>query len=46
VVPAPPNPDELDDIVAFVAAQQAHPDRRIGYVGTDAVLADHGPGPA
>ncbi len=42
VAPAPPNPDELDDIVAFVAAQQAHPDRRIGYVGTDAagILAE------
>jgi ribosomal protein S18 acetylase RimI-like enzyme len=34
-VPSPPNPHELDDIVAFIAAQQAHPDRSIGYLGTD-----------
>jgi ribosomal protein S18 acetylase RimI-like enzyme len=36
-VPTLPNADELDDIVGFIAAQQAHPDRRISYVGTDAV---------
>jgi ribosomal protein S18 acetylase RimI-like enzyme len=35
-VPASPNQDELSDIVAFIAAQQAHGDRRISYVGTDA----------
>jgi ribosomal protein S18 acetylase RimI-like enzyme len=35
-VPAPPNHDDLADVVAFIAAQQAHPDRRISYVGTDA----------
>lgn len=35
-MPSPPNPDERNDIVAFIAAQQAHPDRRIAYVGTDA----------
>jgi ribosomal protein S18 acetylase RimI-like enzyme len=35
-VPALAEPDELGDIVAFIAAQQAHPDRRISYVGTDA----------
>jgi GNAT superfamily N-acetyltransferase len=35
-VPASPNPDELNDIVAFIAAQQAHPDRRVSYLGTDA----------
>jgi ribosomal protein S18 acetylase RimI-like enzyme len=35
-VPARPSNDELSDIVAFIAAQQAHPDRRISYVGTDA----------
>jgi ribosomal protein S18 acetylase RimI-like enzyme len=35
-VPAPPHPDELDGIVAFIAAQQARPDRRISYVGTEA----------
>jgi ribosomal protein S18 acetylase RimI-like enzyme len=28
--------DELDEIVTFIAAQQACPDRRISYVGTDA----------
>src|SRR5918994_3251947 len=35
-VPASPNPDELTDIVAFIAAQQVHPDRRVSYLGTDA----------
>lgn len=35
-MPTSPNPDELDDIVAFIAAQQAHPDRRVTYVGVDA----------
>jgi hypothetical protein len=35
-VPSSPNPHELNDIVAFIAAQQAHPDR-ICYVGTDVV---------
>jgi ribosomal protein S18 acetylase RimI-like enzyme len=30
------NPDELNDLVAFIAAQQVYPDRRISYVGTDA----------
>ncbi len=35
-MPTSPNQNELDDIVAFVAAEQAHPDRRIGYLGTDA----------
>jgi ribosomal protein S18 acetylase RimI-like enzyme len=35
-VPASPNPDELTDIVALVAEQQRHPDRRISYLGTDA----------
>ncbi len=33
--PAPPRPGELDAVVAFVAAQQARPDRRISYVGTE-----------
>jgi hypothetical protein len=36
-VPSSPNPHELNDIVAFIGAQQAHLDRRIGYVGTDVV---------
>jgi len=36
-VPSSPNPHELNGIVAFIAAQQAHPDRRICYVGTDVV---------
>ena len=36
-VPASPNRDDLNDIAAFIAAQQAHPARRICYVGTDAV---------
>jgi ribosomal protein S18 acetylase RimI-like enzyme len=35
-VPASPNPDELNDVVAFIAAQQLHPDRRVSYLGTDA----------
>jgi len=35
-VPATPEPDELGAIVAFVATQQASPDRNILYVGTDA----------
>jgi hypothetical protein len=35
-VPSPADPGELDAIVAFVAAQQARPDRRISYVGTEA----------
>ncbi len=41
-MPASPNPDELDDVVAFIAAQQAHRDRRITYVGTEAagILAE------
>lgn len=41
-MPASPNPDELDDVVAFIAAQQAHPDRRITHVGTGAagILAE------
>lgn len=30
-----PRQDELDDVVAFVASQQAEPDRRVTYVGTD-----------
>jgi ribosomal protein S18 acetylase RimI-like enzyme len=34
-VPSPARPDELDDIVAFVAAQQARPDRHITYVGDE-----------
>jgi ribosomal protein S18 acetylase RimI-like enzyme len=29
------NQDELSDVVAFIAAQQAHADRRISYVGND-----------
>ena len=28
--------DELGDVVAFIAAQQAHADHRISYVGNDA----------
>lgn len=41
-MPVSPNPDELDDVVAFIAAQQAHRDRRITYVGTEAagILAE------
>jgi ribosomal protein S18 acetylase RimI-like enzyme len=35
-VPASPRNDELSDVLTFIAAQQAHPDRRITYVGTDA----------
>ena len=35
-MPARPDPDELGAVVAFVAAQQARPDRNIAYVGTDA----------
>jgi len=35
-VPASLNPDELNDMVALIAAQQRHPDRRISYLGTDA----------
>jgi ribosomal protein S18 acetylase RimI-like enzyme len=35
-VPASPNQHELSDIVAFITAQQAHADRRISYVGTNA----------
>jgi ribosomal protein S18 acetylase RimI-like enzyme len=35
-VPTRPRPDELNDIVAFIAAQQRYPDHRIWYVGTDA----------
>jgi ribosomal protein S18 acetylase RimI-like enzyme len=31
-----PEPHELDGIVAFITAQQARPDRRIGYLGEDA----------
>jgi hypothetical protein len=26
----------VNDLVAFIAAQQRHPDRRISYLGTDA----------
>jgi ribosomal protein S18 acetylase RimI-like enzyme len=33
---APPDPAELDEIVTFIAAQQARPDRRITYVGDEA----------
>jgi ribosomal protein S18 acetylase RimI-like enzyme len=39
-VPDSPSNDELSDIVAFIAAQQAHWDRRISYVGTDAAGID------
>lgn len=35
-MPPSPNPDELDEIVAFIAAQQARPERRVTYVGVDA----------
>jgi ribosomal protein S18 acetylase RimI-like enzyme len=35
-VPSPARPDELDDVVAFIAAQQARPDRHISYVGEEA----------
>src|SRR4030095_2085446 len=31
-----PDQDELRDVVAFIAAQQVHPDRHITYLGTDA----------
>jgi ribosomal protein S18 acetylase RimI-like enzyme len=43
-LPTPPNPDEFDDIVAFIATQQAHPDRRVSSVGTDpaGILAELG----
>jgi ribosomal protein S18 acetylase RimI-like enzyme len=34
--PTAPAPAELDDVVRFIAAQQARVDRRITYVGTDA----------
>jgi ribosomal protein S18 acetylase RimI-like enzyme len=34
--PTPVTPGELDDVVAFVAEQQAHADRRISYVGNEA----------
>jgi ribosomal protein S18 acetylase RimI-like enzyme len=36
VVLVSPDHDELSDVVVFIAGQQAHPDRRITYVGTDA----------
>jgi len=39
-VASSPHPHELNDIVAFIAAQQAHPDRRICYVGTDVAGID------
>jgi ribosomal protein S18 acetylase RimI-like enzyme len=39
-VPVSPSKDELSDVVAFIAEQQAHPDRRIWYVGTDAAGID------
>jgi GNAT superfamily N-acetyltransferase len=32
-----PDRDELDEVVAFIAAQQARPERRITYVGDEAV---------
>jgi GNAT superfamily N-acetyltransferase len=35
-VPVTPQAEELDDIVAFVAAQQADPARRVSYVGEEA----------
>ncbi|HET6950987.1 MAG TPA: N-acetyltransferase [Acidimicrobiales bacterium] len=35
-MPEPLAADELDGLVAFIAAQQAQPDRRISYVGDDA----------
>jgi ribosomal protein S18 acetylase RimI-like enzyme len=35
-VPVSPDQDELRDVVAFIAAQQVHPDRHITYLGTDA----------
>jgi ribosomal protein S18 acetylase RimI-like enzyme len=31
-----PDEDELDEVVAFIAAQQARPERRITYVGDEA----------
>jgi len=34
-VTSTPEPDELGAIVAFVAAQQARPDRNVVYLGTD-----------
>jgi ribosomal protein S18 acetylase RimI-like enzyme len=36
VQPERVGPDELDEVVAFVAAQQARPERSITYVGTEA----------
>ena len=35
-VPVSPDPEELNDIVAFIAAQQVHPDRHVSHLGTDA----------
>ena len=35
-MPVSPSRDESRDVVAFIAEQQAHPDRRIWYVGTEA----------
>lgn len=34
-MPEIPRPDELDDVIALIAAQQPHPDRNIGYLGTE-----------
>jgi ribosomal protein S18 acetylase RimI-like enzyme len=34
--PDPPAPEELDDVVAFVAAQQVAPERNIPYLGNEA----------
>jgi ribosomal protein S18 acetylase RimI-like enzyme len=35
-MPDSPSPEELDDIVAFVAAQQVAPERNIPYLGNEA----------
>ena len=35
-MPVSPDQDELRDVVAFIAAQQVHPDRHITYLGTHA----------
>lgn len=34
-MPEIPRPDELDDVIALIAAQQPQPDRNIGYLGTE-----------